>query len=52
MTYEDKKSGRTAKGYRISFRSLERTLENAEITKYQMKIREEIKEKLKTVELR
>ncbi len=26
MTYDDKKSGRTAKGYRISFRSLERTL--------------------------
>lgn len=39
MTYKDAKSGRTAKGYRISFRSLERTLENAEITKYQMRIR-------------
>jgi len=26
MTYTDQKSGRTAKGYRIHFRSLERTL--------------------------
>jgi phenylalanyl-tRNA synthetase alpha chain len=52
MTYEDKKTGRIAKAYRICFRSLERTLENAEITKYQMKIREEISAKLKQVELR
>ena len=29
MTYNDPKTSRTAKGYRICFRSLERTLENA-----------------------
>lgn len=52
MTYTDQKTGRMAKGYRISFRSLERTLENAEITKYQMKIREDIQAKMKNVQLR
>ena len=52
MTYKDEKSGRVAKGYRISFRSLERTLENRQITEYQMKIREEVRNKMKNVELR
>jgi phenylalanyl-tRNA synthetase beta subunit len=40
MTYKDPKSGKTSKGYRILFRSLERTLENKEITEYQMRIRD------------
>ena len=40
MTYEDPKTKRVSKAYRICFRSLERTLENAEITAYQMKIRD------------
>lgn len=52
MTYTDPKTGRVAKGYRICFRSLERTLENNEITKYQMKIREDVSSKLKNVQLR
>ena len=49
MTYTDPKTNRVAKGYRICFRSLERTLENSEITKYQMQIRDEIAAKLKNV---
>lgn len=52
MTYADPRSAKVSKGYRISFRSLERTLENAEITDYQMRIRSEIAAKLKTVTLR
>jgi phenylalanyl-tRNA synthetase alpha chain len=52
MTYNDPKSGRTSKGYRISFRSLERTLENNEITDYQMQIRSDIAKHLKGVTLR
>jgi phenylalanyl-tRNA synthetase beta subunit len=39
MTYNDPKTKRISKAYRITFRSLERTLENLEITDYQMKIR-------------
>jgi phenylalanyl-tRNA synthetase alpha chain len=52
MTYTDPKSAKVSKAYRISFRSLERTLGNAEITDYQMKIRSEIVGRLKTVTLR
>lgn len=34
-TYHDKKGNRTSKTYKICFRSLERTLTNEEIVKYQ-----------------
>lgn len=49
--YEDKKKQRTSKCYRIFFRSLERTLQNAEINNLQMKIREDFKNIMK-LELR
>ena len=39
-TYVNKKNNRTSKTYRIFFRSLERTLINEEITKYQFMIRD------------
>ena len=52
MTYKDPKTERISKAYRICFRSLQRTLENTEITKYQMKIREVIADQLKSVQLR
>ena len=52
MTYSEPATGRTSKAYRLCFRSLERTLENAEITAYQMKIRHQITVKLPTVQLR
>lgn len=51
-TYTDTKSGRTSKAYRILFRSLERTLGNEEVIKYQFMIRDEIGRKLPTVTLR
>lgn len=50
-TYDDKKRGRTSKCFRIFFRSLERTLENAEINNLQWKIREDFQKVLK-LELR
>ena len=52
MEYKDPKTGRVSKAYRILFRSLERTLENAEITEFQMAIRGRIQQQLKTVTLR
>lgn len=52
MTYSEPATGRISKAYRLCFRSLERTLENAEITAYQMKIRQQIVAKLPTVQLR
>lgn len=52
MTFKDPKTGRTSKAYRISFRSLERTLENSEITDYQMRIRADIAKHIKGVTLR
>lgn len=50
--FVDAKKNRTSKTYRISFRSLERTLTNEEITKIQFEIRDEITKKLKSVQLR
>ena len=50
-TYEDKKKNRTSKCFRIYFRSLERTLQNAEINTLQGKIRDDFKNVLK-LELR
>lgn len=47
--FVDAKKNRTSKTYRISFRSLERTLTNEEITKIQFEIRDEITKKLKSV---
>ena len=49
--YENKKLKKVSKCFRISYRSLERTLLNEEIDKYQFEIRDQIVEKLK-VELR
>lgn len=39
-TYDDKKNNRLSKCFRISYRSLERTLHNEEIDEIQFKIRE------------
>ena len=52
MEYKDPKTQKVSKAYRICFRSLERTLENSEITKYQMKIRDVVGSELKSVKLR
>lgn len=48
-TYHDKKSNRVSKTYQICFRSLERTLTNDEIVKYQFGIRDTIKDALPNV---
>ncbi|EAS07559.1 phenylalanine-tRNA ligase (macronuclear) [Tetrahymena thermophila SB210] len=45
-TYENKKTGKTSKCFRINYRSLERTLTNQEIDTLQFSIRDEIKNKL------
>lgn len=45
-TFRDEKGKRTSKCFRIHFRSLERTLQNEEIDKYQFSFREQIASRL------
>lgn len=44
--FTNKKTGKQSKCYRINYRSLERTLENSEIDKFQFAIRDQISSKL------